>query len=92
MEQRDESVLLITLNRAQVLNALRPQLVAELRSALLLAEANSSVRAIVITGGTKAFAAGADIGTMASMSLQEARASGNFIDQLGSLFQGISKP
>ena len=55
----------ITLNRPRVRNALNAALLAELRQALLAAEADSAVRAIVLTGaGDKAFAAGADIGEL----------------------------
>ena len=58
------AVLLITLNRPQALNALNAQLVGELVSALDLAQGNSAVRAVVLTGSEKAFAAGADIKEM----------------------------
>ncbi len=56
---------LITLNRPQALNALSSGLVADLGQALDGFEADESVRAIVITGSEKAFAAGADIKEMA---------------------------
>jgi enoyl-CoA hydratase len=53
---------IITLNRPNVLNALRSTLLAEVSEALSDLEADSSVRAVIVTGaGEKAFAAGADI-------------------------------
>ena len=55
----------ITLNRPKVLNALSPALVGELTGALTELDANSDVHAVVLTGGPKVFAAGADIGDMA---------------------------
>jgi enoyl-CoA hydratase len=55
----------ITLDRPKVLNALSPQLIGELTSALEELDADESVRAAVLTGGPKVFAAGADIGDMA---------------------------
>jgi enoyl-CoA hydratase len=58
------AVLLITLNRPQALNALNSQLVGELATALDQAEANAGIRAVVLTGSEKAFAAGADIKEM----------------------------
>ena len=55
----------ITLNRPRVLNALSPDLIHELTSALGGLEVDESVRAVVLTGGPRVFAAGADIGDMA---------------------------
>ena len=55
-------VAVVTLNRPNVLNALRSRLLAELSVALAELDRHPDVRAIVITGaGEKAFAAGADI-------------------------------
>ena len=58
----------VTLNRPRVLNALSPQLIAEVSDALTRLDADESVRAAVLTGGPKVFAAGADIGDMADRS------------------------
>ena len=62
-----QRVGLITLNRPQALNALNSQLIAELNLALHRLEADPEVGCLVITGSTKAFAAGADIKEMASL-------------------------
>ena len=62
----------ITLNRPKQLNALSPELMAELGQALRAAEADEAVGAIVITGNDKAFAAGADIAAMKSYSYMDA--------------------
>lgn len=61
-----EPVGLITLNRPEALNALNGQLMDELTCALRAFEADENIRAIVITGSNKAFAAGADIKEMQS--------------------------
>lgn len=58
------AVGLVTLNRPKVLNALNEQLVSELAQALKAFDADPAIGAIVITGGEKAFAAGADIREM----------------------------
>jgi enoyl-CoA hydratase len=55
----------ITLNRPKVLNALSPELIGEVTVALGEMGRDESVRAVVLTGGPKVFAAGADIGDMA---------------------------
>jgi enoyl-CoA hydratase len=54
-------VATITLNRPQALNAISPQLTAELHTALDAADADSTVRAIVLTGAGRGFSAGYDI-------------------------------
>ena len=63
-----EAVRLIRLNRPEALNALNAQLMDEMAAALDAAEADPKVRAIVITGSDRAFAAGADIKEMAPKS------------------------
>lgn len=59
-EVRDQAAW-ITLNRPDALNAMNDQVVDELPRALDAAEADQSVRAIVITGKGRAFSAGADL-------------------------------
>ncbi|MCS7161891.1 MAG: enoyl-CoA hydratase-related protein [Bacteroidia bacterium] len=61
-------VALIRLNRPESLNALNRALVAELTDTLLEMEREEAIRAIVITGNERAFAAGADIKEMAEDS------------------------
>ncbi|HMY50279.1 MAG TPA: enoyl-CoA hydratase [Rhodocyclaceae bacterium] len=63
---------LITLHRPKALNALNDDLVNEVRQALDAFEADEAIGCIVITGSEKAFAAGADIGAMASYSYMDA--------------------
>ncbi|MBD1398499.1 enoyl-CoA hydratase/isomerase family protein [Pontibacter sp. JH31] len=58
-------VALIQLNRPKELNALNLQLMGEIRDALKELDDNEDVRAIIITGNERAFAAGADIKQMA---------------------------
>jgi len=62
----ENHVMLITLNRPEALNALNAQLLGELGNALAAADKDKNVRAIIITGSEKAFAAGADIKEMAA--------------------------
>src|SRR6185369_12005934 len=55
---------LVTLNRPKALNALSPDLMRELSAALDVFEADDNIGCMVLTGGDKAFAAGADIKAM----------------------------
>lgn len=64
----EDHVCLIRLNRPDALNALNQALLGELCGALEEADSNDKVRCIVVTGSEKAFAAGADIKEMSTMS------------------------
>ncbi len=66
------SVGLVTLNRPKALNALNARLIEELNAALAGFEADGAIGCIVITGGDKAFAAGADVKEMADQTYVEA--------------------
>jgi enoyl-CoA hydratase len=57
-------VALITLNRPKALNALCAALMAEFNDALSGIEKDEEIKAVVVTGSEKAFAAGADIKEM----------------------------
>lgn len=59
--ERRGPVGLVRLNRPAVHNALNGALMSELGDALRDFEADGEIRAVVITGNDKAFAAGADI-------------------------------
>lgn len=63
-----QQVGLIRLNRPQALNALNAPLMEELNLALLDFNRDDEIRAIVITGDKRAFAAGADIKEMVDAS------------------------
>ncbi|MBN1005518.1 2,3-dehydroadipyl-CoA hydratase PaaF [Amphritea pacifica] len=63
----DSGVMTITLNRPQARNALCNNLLRELADTLDATIGNDKVRAVVITGGEKVFAAGADIKEMAEL-------------------------
>lgn len=73
LENKD-SILYITINRPDQLNALNKQTIEELNKALALADVNSDVRVIILTGsGEKAFVAGADIKEFSAFSIEEGR-------------------
>jgi naphthoate synthase len=59
--ERAEAIARITINRPEVRNAFRPQTLAELRHAFLLARDDTEVGAIIFTGaGDEAFCSGGD--------------------------------
>ncbi len=62
---KDGAIAVVTLNRPQALNALSYGLVKDLSLAMQELDQDAEVRVIVVTGGDKVFAAGADIKEMA---------------------------
>ncbi len=74
------NVGIIRLNRPQALNALSPALVKDLGQALDIFEKDSNIRAMVITGSDKAFAAGADIKVMQNFNYMDTYLS-NYITE-----------
>jgi enoyl-CoA hydratase len=63
--EKDDSVAVLTLNRPQQLNALSYDLVKDLSLAMQELDRDDDVRVMIVTGGEKVFAAGADIKEMA---------------------------
>src|SRR5215510_7967056 len=63
--EKDDSIAVLTLNRPQQLYALSYDLVKDLSLAMQELDHDDEVRAMIVTGGEKVFAAGADIKEMA---------------------------
>ncbi len=82
---------LVRLNRPQVLNALNDQLMTELGDALMAFDSDDNIGAMVITGSDKAFAAGADIGAMASFTYMDVYKS-EYITRNWETIRNIRKP
>ena len=62
---------IITMNRPEALNALSSAVFADLTAALDQVEQDDDVYVVIITGAGRAFVAGADIGEMANMNVEE---------------------
>ncbi len=93
-EQRGTGALktaLITLNRPKQLNALNDTLMDELGTALKAFDADKGVGCIVVTGSDKAFAAGADIGAMASWTYMDVYKS-DYITRNWEAIRSVRKP
>ncbi len=64
----------VVINRADKLNALNPEVIADLTNAFHALDRDPSVRVAILSGaGNKAFVAGADIGVMSVMNAEQAR-------------------
>jgi len=72
VEKLENGVGVITLNRPEAYNALCTPLLDEVSDAIKTFDADSTVGAIVLTGGNKVFAAGADIKELATLDFANA--------------------
>ena len=71
-----ENVAIITINRPEALNALNPEVLEYLEAAFDDLDLNE-IRCVILTGaGDKSFVAGADIGSMSTMTKAEGEAWG----------------
>ena len=89
--ERIGRVGVVTLNRPRQLNALNDALMDALGEALLSLDADEGVGAIVITGGARAFAAGADIAAMADWTYMDVYRS-DFITRNWETIRRVRKP
>ena len=71
LTEREGAIAVVLLNRPEALNALSDALMEELVDALQELDRDDSVRAIVLGGSERAFAAGADIGELSQSSAIE---------------------
>ena len=86
-----QRVGIVTLNRPKQLNALNDQLMDELGMALKGFDSDPAIGCMVITGSEKAFAAGADIGAMASYSFADVY-KGDYITRNWEQIRQVRKP
>lgn len=86
-----DGICVLTLNRPEALNALNAQVWRALVAALEAADADTAVRAIIITGSDKAFAAGADIAEMAEKDFAGIY-RGDYLAAETARFERIRKP
>ncbi len=90
VEKRADNISLLRLNRPEKRNALATDLLGAVADALDAAVGDDSVRAVVVTGAAKFFAAGADINEIATKDI-----GGALIDPrpaIWSRIRGFAKP
>jgi len=86
-----DKVGVITLNRPKQLNALNGELMDEMGAALKAFDADPAIGCMIITGSEKAFAAGADIGAMATYSFADVYKQ-DYITRNWETIRSIRKP
>lgn len=78
LTETDGAVGIVTLNRPKALNALNNRLAVDVIAALTAFDADPAIGAMILTGSERAFAAGADVKEMATLTFADAYASDFF--------------
>lgn len=86
--EKVDGIGIITLNRPKAMNALNDTLIKELSAVLDEIAGDPEIRAVIITGGAKVFAAGGDI---AFMIEADAPAAEQFVEGVREAFEKIEK-
>ncbi|KAI1505534.1 enoyl-CoA hydratase [Biscogniauxia marginata] len=89
--KRQPGVGQVNLTRPKTLNALSTEVITELNQALAELNSSDDVSVIILTGGERAFAAGADIKEMAPLTFSQAYTE-SFIESWSQLTTQIKKP
>ena len=86
------AVAVLTIDRPKALNALNPEVLADLKAAFEGIDQNA-VRCVVLTGaGDKSFVAGADIGSMSTMTNAEGEAFGKLGNDIFLMIESFPLP
>ena len=87
-----DAVAVVTIDRPKALNALNPDVLNELKAAFEGLDQNT-VRCVVLTGaGDKSFVAGADIGSMSTMTKAEGEAFGKMGNDIFLMIENYPLP
>ena len=87
-----EKIGIITLNRPEVRNAINPAMREDLFHAVAAFETDPDVRAVILTGGPKVFAAGADIAVLLQASAMDTFGGGAALWDLTFKMEESRKP
>jgi enoyl-CoA hydratase/carnithine racemase len=92
LTERRGRILILTLNRPSVLNAVSPELRAAFIATMAAAEVDPEVGAVVITGAGKAFSAGQDLNETANLEIDQVRVWCAGLRALYQSVRDLSKP
>jgi enoyl-CoA hydratase len=88
----EDGVGRIQFNRPEKLNAVNPDVLKELETAVEICESNDDIRVVVLTGNEKAFVAGADIENMAKGDIKNAYKLTDLTLRVQERLADLSKP
>jgi len=91
--EKKEHVLIIRLNRSDIMNSLERDLVADLKAALRNFDHDNETRAAILTGQGKAFCAGGSLSTMKDFKdVNDSMQYMNECNEIIELINGTNKP
>lgn len=76
--EKKEKIIVVTINREEVLNALTREVLQELEEAFKMIEKDQDIRCAILTGKGRAFVAGADIALLNTFQGQQGRSLARF--------------
>ncbi|MGO9603502.1 MAG: enoyl-CoA hydratase-related protein [Candidatus Binataceae bacterium] len=74
--EKSDRIATVTFNRPEKMNAWTPKMGVETRAAMMDADRDPNVGAIIVTGAGRAYCAGADMGALSEISAGRASATG----------------
>lgn len=89
---QEQGLAIITINRPKAYNALCAELNDELEYILSILEKDSDVKAVILTGGRKVFAAGADVTEMANADTLQAYQVGKMAHRVHDRLEELPYP
>ena len=87
-----ENIGCVTINRPKAMNALNMDVLNELYDVFTNIEADTEIKAVILTGEGKAFVAGADIAQMSQLNAIEGRQMMIMGHKVMNLIEGMEKP
>jgi enoyl-CoA hydratase/carnithine racemase len=92
LEERQDQVVLLTLNRPEVMNSFNLAMLRGLKERVEAIQFDPDVRVVIITGAGKAFCAGADLKERATYSEQQVKEFIFTIRNLFTFIESLGKP
>lgn len=93
MEQKTEDIVLIIINRPEVLNAINIEVISELSKAIDIVGADDTTKVVILTGsGERSFCAGADIRYVININPIEAERYASSVHTLLNKIENLEKP
>ncbi|ABO50022.1 short chain enoyl-CoA hydratase [Desulforamulus reducens MI-1] len=89
---KEENIAIITLNRPKVLNALNQEIISELHNLFDQLAGDEEVKVVILTGGEKVFAAGADIPFMLGLTPKQAEELATSFHAAFDRIESLNKP
>lgn len=90
--EREQNILIITMNRPKAMNALNNDTLSELLDIIRFLEEERDILGVILTGEGKAFVAGADISQMKDYGAEEGRIYANFAQKIFNKLEDLEKP